>query len=1018
MRAIWALLLLVAALPLGAQPLAFRRYDSRDGLPGSQVFSLLEDRHGFLWVANNNALARLGSGGFSVFQQEGDPSTREVSALLQDRDLSLWAATSNDGLLELRGSRILRYGPESGLTVPELFALAEGPGGTLFVGTRQGLFQRSGSRFTPVPLPGRWAQAPIYALSSDDQGGLWLGGRAGMLARWDGQTLVEVPAPERLSRDWLVALCYQPGQGLWVVTSTALSRVGPDRRWVEVPLPGIGPVRPRSLTLSRQGELLIALGTQGLLIRNADGTLHLLGAREGIPATGVHAALRDRTGALWLGTDGDGLICQSTKGLHALDLDLETHASLGLGAVAKILEARPGVHFLGSSHGLFRHEAGRGITRRWHQRHGLPANDVYDLGILPGGDLVLATARGLARLQGEQVHPFAPALAQVVTFAVLVDPDRFWVASDHGLAELHLDGRLIQWHHPPQDVGREAIFGVVRSGSRILATTRLGLLALDPSSRSLQRVFADAPFGDWSIASLRVAPDGRLLVGTQRGVFIQDTAQHGWRHIPEGPDLPDGSISWVETLRNGTLAVGHGRGVSLIGPRGSVHLTRNSGLISDETNQEASLVDSRGALWFGMVGGVCVLDPLEFDVPSPLPPPVLHEAAWVGGQAIFPRELNLEAHHGTLRLSLEVPQPDLPLPVRYQVRLEGHQGGWTDLPGRSPQATFSRLDGGRYTLHLRASVDGRTWVEGAPVTLRIARSWHQHWTVRFLGLAGLLGLVLLLLRQRTRALERSNRLLEASVAARTEELVLRNQSLERLHGQLKQNLESRARLISTVSHDLRSPLTSILVSTELLQSGGSQEKALRVITREAQRLEQILRTLLDRSRHEAFLENLNPRVCHPTEIVTGLSDTLLLRAERQELRCEVTLDPRASSVWILADIPIIQQVLFNLLENALKFTPSPGTVGLRTEVAEETFRFEVWDTGRGIAVDDQERIFAAFEQTDPGDRKEGWGLGLSICKELVEAHQGRITVDSTPGRGSTFRVTLPLLAPQAEGQGE
>lgn len=105
-------------------------------------------------------------------------------------------------------------------------------------------------------------------------------------------------------------------------------------------------------------------------------------------------------------------------------------------------------------------------------------------------------------------------------------------------------------------------------------------------------------------------------------------------------------------------------------------------------------------------------------------------------------------------------------------------------------------------------------------------------------------------------------------------------------------------------------------------------------------------------------------------------------------------------------------MLFNLLENALKYTPAPGTVGIRSRVRGDAWVLEVWDTGVGIPAERLEAIFEPFRQARPEDADKGWGLGLAICRSLVEAHQGRLEVESAEGAGSTFRVVLPLVTPE------
>ena len=287
------------------------------------------------------------------------------------------------------------------------------------------------------------------------------------------------------------------------------------------------------------------------------------------------------------------------------------------------------------------------------------------------------------------------------------------------------------------------------------------------------------------------------------------------------------------------------------------------------------------------------------------------------------------------------------------------------------------------------------------------------WTLA--GLACLAG-AFLLARGWVRHQKRHADALEAKVQDRTEALALRNKALERLHHQLQRNLEGRIQLMNTVIHDLRSPLTSILVTVDRMREAGISEephgKALTLIERESRRLEQILAKLLDQSRAENLSDSLNLRLCRPSEILQGLADTVRLRAEAKDLSADLDLDPAADRVWILADTTALQQVLFNLIENALKFTDPPGIIGIRSRVEPEYFCLEVWDTGRGIDSAKLEAIFRPFQQAEDEDSTTGWGLGLSICTAMVKAHQGKIELESEIGKGATFRVVIPLVLPR------
>jgi signal transduction histidine kinase len=325
---------------------------------------------------------------------------------------------------------------------------------------------------------------------------------------------------------------------------------------------------------------------------------------------------------------------------------------------------------------------------------------------------------------------------------------------------------------------------------------------------------------------------------------------------------------------------------------------------------------------------------------------------------------------------------------------------------------IAHLGPGTLPVRVRAG-DGMYWAESDTVRIRVREAWYQTtWARAGFALAGLV-LLILLVDARMRQVHKRARRLEIKVQERTEELTNRNRSLERLHHQLKRSLEGRIQLMNTITHDLRSPLTSILLSVDRLDGlealEGSGRAALKVVGREAKRVEHLLKSLLDSSRAESLTDSLNFRVCHPGEIMEGLAETLRMKAESRDLTARLALDPINEGVRVLADAEAMQQVLFNLIENALKFTPSPGEIGIRSRLESSGWVLEVWDTGRGIEAAQAADLFKPFSQAREADAKLGWGLGLSICKTLVEAHQGTIEVASDLGKGSTFTVRLPVV---------
>lgn len=1009
----------LGAALLEAQTVGFRHFDHRDGLPQSQVTALLEDRSGFIWVGTMDALARLGPSGFQAYGALQGLKARQVLALMEDSRGGIWVASPDQGIAEIRGSRVRNFGPEEGLSVQEVFSLAESSTGDILAGTRLGLFRRAGSgRFEQVPLVGAWAFSPIYALAKDGEGRVWLASRKGMVGRLEGNDVRSVPLPPPWTEEPVIGLQTDPRGHLWAVLRTVLLRLE-GGSWVPEPLPGLeGPLRLGQIHFAPSGELILPLGPDGLYLRAPDGTAQHLTYRDGLPRDSIFTAIRDRHGALWVGSNGGGLSMQPSPGLMTLDVDPITGLSLGLGSVTALLELEPGRMLLGSNAGLVLWERDRGVVQRWGRREGLPSVDIWVLAPAGPGRFWVGTGKGLVTLEGGRIRPGPKALSTALITALVPHLGRIWVGSDVGLFELDPSGRVIARHQPPQEVGQTQAGPLIRRPWGFLVGTTLGLYTFRDGLWN--KAFRDTPTATLPIMSLHEDPDGTLWVGTTQGLFGIPPDERNWVRIGQTEGLQDESIHWVTRLPNGILAAGLGRGgVALMEPgKPPVSLTRALGLLSDETNQEAVLVDRHGRLWIGMVGGISILGPGFRPLPQALPPPRVLEVTWSGGSAWLPDQLVLPPKPGRVVLTFDTGFPAAAAPPRYQVWVEGFDGRWQDLEPRSNALQIAQLGPGLHRVRLRASLDGHTWIEGEPFDLRVKRAWHQQPVVLALFIVAGLGVVLALAHLRMRRLRQQARALENRVQERTEALAVRNKSLERLHHQLKQSVESRAQLMRAVSHDLRSPLTSILLTADRLTDtlpGATPgvQNTLAVMVREAHRLEAIVRNLLDQGRQGSLEERLNLRLCHPSEVLLGLTDTLRLKAEPRDLQTQLDLDPADARAWILADTTALQQILFNLLENALKFTPPGGTVGVVSQVAENDWQLEVWDTGRGIPRDLQEQIFEPYQQTEDADASQGWGLGLSICRTLATAHQGTLTVESEPGRGARFRLRLPLVKPNA-----
>jgi signal transduction histidine kinase len=256
----------------------------------------------------------------------------------------------------------------------------------------------------------------------------------------------------------------------------------------------------------------------------------------------------------------------------------------------------------------------------------------------------------------------------------------------------------------------------------------------------------------------------------------------------------------------------------------------------------------------------------------------------------------------------------------------------------------------------------------------------------------------------------------------THEQLAREQArLEASNRALVQATQAKSAFLAAMSHEFRTPLNSIIGFTELLLDdpgdgldGGRRQRFLRNIEQSGRHLLNLVNDLLDLSKIEAGHVELSPEVFDVATALRTVVASIRPLAEKKSLTLGLNIGPGVTTVY--ADPGRFQQVLYNLLANAVKFTPEGGRVELTERLAGGAVEVVVADTGIGIAPEDQQRIFEAFEQVNrPGAlRHEGTGLGLALARQLVELHGGALWVESAVGQGSRFGFTVPVEAPTAQ----
>ncbi len=245
------------------------------------------------------------------------------------------------------------------------------------------------------------------------------------------------------------------------------------------------------------------------------------------------------------------------------------------------------------------------------------------------------------------------------------------------------------------------------------------------------------------------------------------------------------------------------------------------------------------------------------------------------------------------------------------------------------------------------------------------------------------------------------------------ELRLLQKKLEQANIDLVELNQLKSLFLSMAAHDLQTPLTAIFGYADLLLNGiadGSkkqQQDFLETIRAQANRLSRLVTDFLDLDQIEQGTLNIVPMECLLTDLITEVAGVVAVEAQQRDISLELDLPDEPLLLW--ADPDKLQQVLYNLTGNALKYTMSGGSIRIAAHQNQDTITFSITDSGLGMSEAQLANLFTLYYRTEEATERriKGKGLGLYIVKSLVEAHNGRVHVTSEPNKGTTFTVVLP-----------
>jgi signal transduction histidine kinase/ligand-binding sensor domain-containing protein/DNA-binding response OmpR family regulator len=1065
------LLLLAGGLLLWATGLPGQVYfhPSSQQLPQQSATALAQDKLGFLWVGTRYGLHRYdGYDFYAAFPaQDSVPrnSANVISSLLVAQDSNLWVGTNGGGLRFLN-YQSLRYEPlpaknADTLAARVVNALAQDSGGHIWIGTQyQGLWQYrpAQKRLAPVlpqkRLAGKTlAELHITALAPAPNNRLWIGTWSSGLLLYHGpsgslQQFTPENSPGLRSRN-IRALHYGPQGQLLVGSGAGLLRAYPSGEGFRFEtLLGKQPVgsrlqEARVLSLERKGAQVWA-GTENeglfaldLSQKSVTQYKHQPNNPLSLCSNSIWALFQDDRKVLWIGTFNQGLCKVDPHEQKFPPPYRSSQADGGLrsNVVSAFAEAGPQQVWVGTEGGglhrfsgkeerftVFQHDPARPAS--------LSSNYVVCLEKDAAGRLWVGTwegglnlkrpgNQGFRHFKHRKDDPNSPANDDIYT---LHAPDQggLWLSCYRAGVDFY-DARRDTFIHystrapAHRRIGSDMIraLTVDDAGYLWLGSEAKGLFRLKLNNRGAitERRVLNRNNSDLEsnyITSIRQDSRGLFWIGTEGGglYYGKDPAQNLTK-LSRQEGLSGNIVYAVEKAGDSLLWISTNRGLSVYDrARGQFRNHFTSPPESPGFYRPSSLLSQEGYLYFGGIRGFLRFAPDQ--IPFNKKPPRVYLRDFklqrpgdsaTSSTALPPqnptllRKATLKHWQNDLRFELAALNYSANGKNQYAYRL-APLDDYLHYTANPRGIVYNNLPPGDYELQIKAANNDGVWSsEKTALKLHIAPPWYQTpWA--YAGYS-LLAVGLLILGRYH--IIRNERL--------RSRLALEHQELE--HAQELNRV--REKFFTYISHEFRTPLTLIMAPLrEMLDQNpeaGDRHK-LTLMLQNAKRLLLLINQILDLSKLENDHLKLEASRQDLSAFLNQVSQSFRTYADQQNILFD-TQFPR-TPLMVYFDHNKLEKVLVNLLSNAFKFTPAYGKISLRLESEGGQAFITVQDTGRGIPPEEIEQIFQRYYQGKRGKLSLGTGIGLTLSRELVEMHHGKLAVKSPPAGGASFTVSLPL----------
>lgn len=1014
-----------------SQPIYFRHHQVEDGLANNTVFSVFQDKRGFMWFGTKEGLSRFDGTSFKTFD------------------------------IKYNGQIIKEF----------VYCIEEGTLQTLWIGTRKGLFEfdPKTEKFTLIDPT---ANTEILNIKSDKKGYLWFTSNLHLYCYNEQKRIVRRYNIDDKKPAKIADICINENQELFVATLDGyifnFDSTNDTFHCINVPLRRNQTQETvNKIYTTHSGNVLIGT-VRGLSYYDTKyGTYKtLLGAGLQSEPVFVRDIVPFSKDVYWVASEsGIYIINLKTGQLHNIRQQDSNPYTISDNAVYALYKDKEGgiwcgTYFGGINYYHERHSYFKKYFRN-NDTNSLSGNAIRELSGDEAGNLWIGTEdAGLNKLNihtGVITHFPAPkTISSTNIHALLIDGDKLWVGTfQQGLDVLDIKtGKRLRHYNANQKSGlksnfiisacktqnREVLLGTGRGIYRYLpktdrfaaakefpensyvfclyedhsgviwaGTIGQGLYFYDPTTGEKGNFRQDTyhnSLSNNSVCGIFEDSNHNLWISTEGGgVSKLDKDRKTFTHFDTNTGLPSNMIYKVIEDKNKKIWLTTSRGLVLHDPKKNSWkiFTKEHGLPTDQFNYSSSYRDPAGTLYFGTVKGLISFDP-NLATQQSTNFPIYITSFQVNNQEIpvdassmpysisFTDTIKLQYFQSSFSIGFAALSYIAPNITRYAYKMDGVDSNWTYLSANR-KVYFTDLPPGDYIFKIKAADNNGNWPDKETnLLIKISPPWWLSTPAYVAYLTGALLLILLLINSYHNFQKRKNK--------RKQEIFEQEKE--------KEVYKAKIEFFTNVAHEIRTPLTLIKAPLELAideaENQLSIKRNLKKIERNTERLVTLTNQLLDFRRTENQDFSLSFVKVNVVRIIIDIWNSFASETQKKSLSANVVLPEKSFQASI--DIEAFEKIMINLIDNAVKYAENIVEIRVLHPDGKDTFQIEVSNDGILIPLSLREKIFEPFFRINAN--RQGSGIGLPLARSLAQLHNGHLELGLTDGSMNIFILTLPV----------